>query len=213
MLQSTKVSYLSDIADIRTGYTFREKVEEVPKRIGNAHIAQIKDVREISERSFSSTLCPSQLPMIDWQGKEKSLVPSGAVLLPARGSRGGYFQASCIAYEGSDALPLVVTSQFLVISPKTDVLPEFLCWSLNQPKIQFWLSEGAGSQGTGMVMLKASIGRDIQLEVPSIETQQKILHLNQLWEKEQALTQSLLDNRKVMIQGMFQELLKENHLR
>ncbi|EOV0144445.1 restriction endonuclease subunit S [Vibrio vulnificus] len=211
MPQHTNLRLLSDIADIRTGYTFREKVDEVEESIGTARIAQIKDVREIAETSNSFLLDPSQLPAIDWQGKDKALVDSGTVILPSRGSRGGYFQASCVMQSSGDALPLVVTSQFLVITPKADVLPEFLCWSLNQPAIQFLLSEGAGSQGSAMaVMLKTSIGNEIQLTIPSIETQKKILHLNQLWEKEQALTQALLTNRKTMLQGMFQQLLNEN---
>ncbi|HAS8478174.1 TPA: restriction endonuclease subunit S [Vibrio vulnificus] len=211
MPQHTNIRLLSDIADIRTGYTFREKVDEVEESIGTARIAQIKDVREIAETSNSFLLDPSQLPAIDWQGKDKALVDSGTVILPSRGSRGGYFQASCVMQSSGDALPLVVTSQFLVITPKADVLPEFLCWSLNQPAIQFLLSEGAGSQGSAMaVMLKTSIGNEIQLTIPSIERQKKILHLNQLWEKEQALTQALLTNRKTMLQGMFQQLLNEN---
>lgn len=211
MPQHTNLRLLSDIADIRTGYTFREKVDEVEESIGTARIAQIKDVREIAETSNSFLLDPSKLPAIDWQGKDKALVDSGTVILPSRGSRGGYFQASCVMQSSGDALPLVVTSQFLVITPKADVLPEFLCWSLNQPAIQFLLSEGAGSQGSAMaVMLKTSIGNEIQLTIPSIETQKKILHLNQLWEKEQALTQALLMNRKTMLQGMFQQLLNEN---
>ena len=212
MPQHTNLRLLSDIADIRTGYTFREKVDEVEESIGTARIAQIKDVREIAETSNSFLLDPSQLPAIDWQGKEKALVSAGTVILPSRGSRGGYFQASCVMQSSGDALPLVVTSQFLVITPKADVLPEFLCWSLNQPAIQFLLSEGAGSQGSAMaVMLKTSIGNEIQLTIPSIETQKKILHLNQLWEKEQSLTQALLMNRKTMLQGMFQQLLNENN--
>lgn len=211
MPQHTNLRLLSDIADIRTGYTFREKVDEVEESIGTARIAQIKDVREIAETSNSFLLDPSKLPAIDWQGKDKALVDSGTVILPSRGSRGGYFQASCVMQSSGDALPLVVTSQFLVITPKADVLPEFLCWSLNQPAIQFLLSEGAGSQGSAMaVMLKTSIGNEIQLTIPSIERQKKILHLNQLWEKEQALTQALLTNRKTMLQGMFQQLLNEN---
>ncbi|HFQ4960327.1 TPA: restriction endonuclease subunit S [Vibrio vulnificus] len=211
MPQHTNLRLLSDIADIRTGYTFREKVDEVEESVGTARIAQIKDVREMAETSNSFLLDPSKLPAIDWQGKDKALVDSGTVILPSRGSRGGYFQASCVMQSSGDALPLVVTSQFLVITPKADVLPEFLCWSLNQPAIQFLLSEGAGSQGSAMaVMLKTSIGNEIQLTIPSIETQKKILHLNQLWEKEQALTQALLTNRKTMLQGMFQQLLNEN---
>ena len=88
MSQHTNVRPLSDVADIRTGFTFREKIEEVNSIVGNARIAQIKDVREIAEASNSFLLHASQLPAIEWQGKDKALVAAGSVLLPARGSRG-----------------------------------------------------------------------------------------------------------------------------
>ncbi len=35
------------------------------------------------------------------------------------------------------------------------------------------------------------------------------MRLNELWEKEQQLTQALLSNRETMLQGMFQHLLME----
>lgn len=208
MPQNTKHYLLKEIAEIRTGYSFREKVEVVGSESGNAYVAQIKDVREIAEATNSYLLDPCKLPTIDWQGKERALVRSGTVILPSRGTRGGYFKASCVVNNSQGSLPLVVTSQFLVLTPKSEVLPEFLCWSLNQPQAQFLLTEGTGSQGSAMtVMLKTSIGSEIKLDIPPIETQRKILHLNQLWEKEQALTQALLMNRKMMLRGMFQKLL------
>lgn len=201
---------LSDIAEIRSGYTFREKIVEVELSQANAHIAQIKDVREIAEVNQSLLLDPSQLPFIEWQGKKSALIPSGTVILPSRGSRGGYFRASCISENANSTFPLIVTSQFLVITPKKGVLPEFLCWSLNQPKIQFWLSQGAGSQGSSMaVMLKTNIGSEISLSIPSIETQEKIIRIHQLWEKEQELNIRLQANRQKMLQGMFNQLLNE----
>ncbi len=40
MIQNTNLRLLSEVADIRTGYTFREKVEEVEAETGSARIAQ-----------------------------------------------------------------------------------------------------------------------------------------------------------------------------
>ncbi|MDN3396122.1 MULTISPECIES: restriction endonuclease subunit S [unclassified Pseudoalteromonas] len=200
---------LSNIADVRSGFTFREKTEEVDKEIGNAHIAQIKDVREIWEHSNSSLLIPSQLPLIKWEGKNKAFVESGTVIIPARGSKGGYFRATYIGSSSTSDLPLVVSSQFLVLTPKPKILPQFLCWSLNRAAIQHSLSIGAGSQGTNIAMLNTKTVSQLKLEVPCIETQWKILHLNDLWEQEQKATQALLKNRETMLQGMFQQLLKE----
>lgn len=210
MSSSTNIKLLGEIADIQTGYTFREKVEEV-SRSGNAHVAQIKDVRGLWEETHSSLLHPRHLPQIRWQGKDKAFVYPGSVLLPARGSKGGYFRASCLIPDEEERLPVVVSSQFLVMTPKGSVLPEFLCWSLNRPALQYWLAEGAGSQGSSIGMLNISTVKKLKLEIPSLEGQEKIVHLNQLWEREQLLTQALLKNREVMLQGMFQQLLKENN--
>ena len=211
MSQFTNMKALSEVASIRTGYTFREKIEDAALSQANAHIAQIKDVRLIAETTSSMSLHISQLPTIEWQGKDKAIVPSGSVLLPSRGSRGGYFKASYLIDNKKGALPLIVTSQFLVITANDSVLPEFLCWSLNQPQIQFWLSEGAGSQGSGMVMLKTNVGNDIKINIPSIEVQKKIININQLWEKEQELNTRLQANREMMLKGMYQKLLNENN--
>lgn len=75
--------------------------------------------------------------------------------------------------------------------------------------MQYWLSEGAGSQGTNIVMLNTKVAKELKLEIPTLATQEKILYLNKLWEQEQQLTQALLKNRETMLQGMFQNLLKE----
>jgi len=204
----TNQKALAEIAAIRTGYTFRGKVTELSEG-GNAHIAQIKDARSAWEATNTTALSEEQLPRIQWDGKDKAFVGAGSVILPARGSKGGYFRASCIT-KNNDALPIVVSSQFLIITPSDAVLPEFLCWSLNQPAMQYWLAEGAGSQGSSIVMLTAKMAKELTLDIPSLETQQKILHINQLWEQEQELTKALLKNRETQMQGMFQQLLKES---
>ena len=52
---------LNSIANIRTGYTFREKVEEVAVG-GNAYVVQIKDVRKIHQDGISFNLPVVSLP-------------------------------------------------------------------------------------------------------------------------------------------------------
>lgn len=210
MYNATKLENLGDIAEIRTGFTFREKVEEVSDE-GNAHVAQIKDVRSAWEETNSIMLQANQLPLIHWEGKNKALIGSGVVLLPSRGSKGGYFRASCLVASQLSALPVVVSSQFLVITPKQGILPEFICWSLNRPEMQYRLSKGAGSQGTSLVMLSVNAAKALELSIPTLEIQQKIVRLNQLWEKEQQLTYALLNNREMMLQGIFQHLLMEKN--
>ena len=66
------------------------------------------------------------------------------------------------------------------------------------------------SQGSKMPMLSVSTVNQFEVEVPSLDIQQRIIELNRLWEQEQILTQQLLKNREQMMQGMFQQLLKGN---
>jgi restriction endonuclease S subunit len=201
---------LGDIADIRTGYTFREGVNEVPLNSqADAHVVQIKDVRNTWEITNTPLIQAQQLPLIRWEGSNKAFASPGSVLLPARGAKGGYFRASYLSSDQQGQLPVVVSSQLLIITTKQGVLPEFLCWSLNRPAMQYWLSKGAGSQGTNIVMLNTKVAKELKLEIPTLATQEKILYLNKLWEQEQQLTQALLKNRETMLQGMFQNLLKE----
>ncbi|CAM5190413.1 hypothetical protein OURE66S_03473 [Oligella ureolytica] len=204
---SAKLMALGDIATIRSGFTFREKVDELASS-GNARVAQIKDVRNEWETTQSALLKANHLPMIQWEGKDKAFVDSGTVLLPSRGSKGGYFRASFLLLDSTSELPVVVSSQFLVLTAKPEVLPEFLCWSLNQPDIQYLLSEGM-SQGSSIVMLNTANAAAIQIKVPPLAIQHKVVRLNELWEQEQQLTQKLLRNRERMLQGMYQHLLME----
>lgn len=196
---------LSNLAEIRTGFTFREKIEEVES--GNAHVLQIKDIRSIATDTCGYTLYSDALPQIDWQGKDNAIVTPECVLLPCRGEylKAHFFVGS---QNRAKALPLVVSSQFLILEPKQSVLPEYLCWYLNQPAVQHELRKE--SQGSKMPMLSVSTVSQFQVEVPHIETQQRIIELNRIWEQEQILTQQLLKNREQMMLGMFQQLLQGN---
>lgn len=202
MARQQNLKHLGEVADIRTGYTFRGKIEEVAPETGNAHIAQIKDARKIWEDTQSTVVTANQLPLIFWDGKPQAFIQPESVLLP---SRGGYFRALYLAASDEAALPVIASSQFLVIKPSAAVLAEFLCWSLNRPKVQRNLLES--SQGSNIPMLNSTSVKQLQIGIPPLETQQKILHLNRLGEEEQKLTQALLKNRELMLQCVFQQLI------
>ena len=204
MSRNHNIRLLGDIAKIRSGYTFRGKIEEVGHEKGNAHIVQIKDSRKISDETQSTLITAEQLPYIQWDGKSSAFLDPNCVLLPARG---GYFRASLVTSSGPGTLPVIASSQFLIIQPKPSVLPEFLCWSLNQSRTQYELSEA--SQGSNIPMLSAATIQQVKLTIPPIDIQNKVLHLNRLWEQEQKLTHALLNNREAQMQGVFQQLITE----
>ena len=204
MSDSNKIVKLSSVAEIRQGFTFREKVAEDPQ--GNALLVQIKDVREAGQWDLSMQLRPEILPKMDWQGKDQAKIVDDCVLLPCRGE---YLKAHYLSVEerNESALPIIASSQFLILTPKPMILTEYLCWYLNQTTVQQRLRQGG--QGTKILMLSVASMNDFLIVVPSLDTQRQIVALNRLWEQEQVLTQKLLQNREQMMQGVFQQLLKE----
>ena len=203
MPDSNKIVKLSSVAEIRQGFTFREKVIEIDA--GNAHIVQIKDIRQ-PEQAWGMQLRPEVLPKMDWQGKDQAKIVDDCVLLPCRGE---YLKAHYLKMEerSESALPIIASSQFLILTPKPTILTEYLCWYLNQTTVQQRLRQGG--QGTKILMLSVASMNDFLIAVPSLDTQRQIVALNRLWEQEQVLTQKLLQNREQMMQGVFQQLLKE----
>ena len=203
MPDSNKIVKLSSVAEIRQGFTFREKVIEIDA--GNAHIVQIKDIRQ-PEQAWGMQLRPEILPKMDWQGKDQAKIVDDCVLLPCRGE---YLKAHYLTVEerSESALPIIASSQFLILTPKPTILTEYLCWYFNQTTVQQRLRQGG--QGTKILMLSVASMNDFLIAVPSLDIQRQIVALNRLWEQEQVLTQKLLQNREQMIQGVFQQLLKE----
>lgn len=197
---------LGEIATVRTGYTFREKVDEVDRSKGNAYLLQIKDIRRNWEAHSSSRIQTDDLADIFWTGKASNALQNDNIALPARG---GFFRSAILKHNGNNERPIIASSQFLVITAGSAVLPEYLCWALNRPVTQHYLALGAGSQGTNIPMLNAASAKSIPISVPSIEKQHQILHLNALWEQEKQATHALLNNREKMLQGMYQKLLQE----
>ncbi|RAJ97088.1 restriction endonuclease subunit S [Aliidiomarina maris] len=198
---------LGSIADVRMGFTFRESICEA--KHGNTHIIQLKDTRQIWDGTQSTVIQVSDLPQISWQGKDKAFLQVESILLPSKGSFLKAFQLD----PAQASLPIVVSSQFLVITVKesyqSNISTDFLCWLLNEPETQRALL--GESQGTNIRLLKASAVKQVHVPIPARTRQNEILHLNSMWEKEKQLTHALLANRETMMKGLFQQLLKETN--
>lgn len=191
MQQQHPKASLGNIASIRSGYPFRERIKHANN--GDVRVLQIGDLRS------NPVLKAANLPLIKKpNGRSKLLVP-GDIVIPARGEH-----HHAISFNLPE--PTLASSQLLIlrVTSKT-VLPGYLCWALNQPQAQHTLSNE--SRGTNMPLLTRQSLVAVRVPVPPLDLQKKIIDLQQLWEKEQQLTQKLLNNREYMLKGMFQQLL------
>ena len=184
---------LYKLADIRVGYSFRTKIENDP--LGDVRVLQISDIRN------AAVLDPDTLPLVKWMvANAPPLLRRDDVVMPARGD---HYDALVIE---SDE-PMVASGGLFAIEPKSEVVrPDYLCWFLNQPESRNYMLKNRA--GSSIPSLSRAVLGDLPVIVPSLETQQKILDLAQLWQHEQSLSQQLLANRQKMLDGIYNKLLE-----
>lgn len=199
---------ISELAIVQLGYQHREKVESAS--VGSHLIIQAKDVvteGRISEFFESSVgVWTSSLYMITPKGPAwKYLVGPGDVLFAAKGNKN-----LAIAVEPPWVFPfpesfenILAASHFYILKPNTHrVLSSYLAWSINQPETQKLLQSAATGSHTKMIP-KSSFG-DVVLDIPSIETQKRIVRIQLLAGRERRLLDQIARRRSQLIQTVCQ---------
>lgn len=127
---------------------------------------------------------------------EKHLLKHGDVLFAAKGTKNFAF-----CFQLND-LPAVASTSFFVIRIyekfNHKVLPDFLAWSLNQPKTLNLLKDQA--MGTSIVSISKTVLEDLEIAIPPIQIQKNILHISKLRDQEKVLTQQIEQLREKQIQ-------------
>lgn len=165
---------------IRTGHSFRERIENDPS--GDCLAIQPKD---ISPSNTNLVGQPQKVRSSDFP--EKQLLQKGDVLLLAKGNRN-------YAWVFNLDEKAVTTSLFFVIRPDTTkVNPEYLAWYINQETIQGALH--AAKAGTSVTNLSISDLSELEIKIPSIYTQNQLVNLYKLWQVEKTKTLQLVEEK------------------
>lgn len=183
MNTENKVSRLRDIVDIRIGYQSRSGIDV--DAASPYRIIQIRDVKEL----------------IDWQSvvafkperdTEGHLVVDGDVLLSCRG--GGH-----VGVLLSGVPPNTVASgNFYVLRLRTRlVLPAYLAWYLNQPAAQEFLERR--SQGTRVALLTRADVSELEVPIPPLAIQERVVHLAMLRRAERNMLRQLEAKRDTFV--------------
>lgn len=173
---------LNHIATLQTGIFAKPVVQ------GQTCYLQARDFDE------GGNLTPFLGPtLMDTDVKEKHLLRSGNVLFIAKGPRN-----MATVYKEQKYPAVASTSFFILRLLDKNILSDYLAWFLNHPKTQQILKENA--TGSSMVSISKSVLEELEIPIPDIETQQKILKIMQLREKEKELKHKIEGLREKIVQ-------------
>ncbi|HKX27701.1 MAG TPA: restriction endonuclease subunit S [Blastocatellia bacterium] len=177
---------MKEIATIRSGHLFREKIEPDPN--GPYQVIQIGDITT-DARLSASALTRISLPDI----KPSQIIEKNDVLFISRGMRK---QAVAITEPLEQT---IATSQIFVIRPDERLLPEYLAWFINQRPAQHYLEEH--STGTNVSLVNMEALSKMPVQMPNLETQQRIVQVHNLSIREKELMDLIQARRRALIEN------------
>jgi restriction endonuclease S subunit len=189
------IKKIRDIAAVQMGYAFRAKLESVED--GAVGVIQMKDL------SVDNVVC-DDLDRIDlFKIKEVHFAKVGDVVFRSRGLT---MNAAVILDDPGIA---VVSSPLLRVRVLNDkfLLPEYLCWYINQKDAQAFLNSQAG--GTLQKMINKNVLEELEIVVPSIERQQQVVELARLMKREHEILENLMEKRELYMSAVLADVISE----
>ena len=187
MIQQFKHMRIGNTCTILSGYTFRRKL--LPAEQDGTLTLQLGDV------SPDGHIDPGRLTRVAFDDlPERYLVGRGDVIFRSRGEPN-----IAVALDDRFVEPVLAVLPLFVLRPKQDIiLPEYLAWAIDQPTSQRHFDRVA--RGTTMRMVPRSGLEILEISVPPIETQRRIVAIDALAERERSLT-ILAANKRRAITG------------
>jgi len=195
MLTQSHSALLKDLADVRSGYSFRSRIEEDPK--GDVVVFQIRSLvqRETVQADDGMRVYfPDVSPNL--------LLRRGDVLFSARGLRN---VGAVIDFDPERA---IASGQLLWMRPNTELIePAYLAWYLNQQPAQQFLD--THKRGTRMPIITRKALVELPIALPSREVQLQFVELDQLHRREQELATRITEVREHLFEGQIAKLMSE----
>lgn len=171
---------LGSIAEVRMGATLRGRDATRPVANGRFQLIRIGDI------SRDGHLLADQFDRIEPNesiSQELFLRP-GDVLFPNRGTRTTAFT---FRLDRSDT---IAGAQFFILRPDPNrVLPEYLAWFLRSEKVARHLD--GDRKGTYVKIIQRSALTDLEIPLPPLEVQRRIVEAAELALTERTLTERL----------------------
>ena len=186
---------LKDIAEIQTGYSFRNKLTH--SKSGNIYVIQMKDL----DSEYVCNKNEDLFKIDSYNISDKHFVRQGDLFFK---SRGKINNSSLLI----DKMKAVLSAPQLLIRIKNNdkVLPEYLNWYLGQPIAQSYFN--SVSEGTSQKMISRTALANFEVLVPPIEKQLLITELSNLQRKENEILKILSEKKEQYYNNVLMNIAK-----
>lgn len=180
---------LDEIANIKVGYQSRKRINEDFK--GTYTVIRPQDFSIYGELASNTGLRFS--PTID---PARYLVEAGDILVLARGH---HHFARLIVDPVENA---VAANTFYIVRVKDQgkIIPAYLSWWINQPIVQAYFHQQQGK--STIPFISKSALQNCIVQIPPLETQEKIAGSIHLLERERQLTHRLIEKKDDLVQAL-----------
>lgn len=191
MHHAAKEVRLSDIADIRLGHPFRGTVKQYDN--GDVNVVQVRDTEatgEINQDTMVETVLNTK--------KQPDWLQNGDVLFVAKGAK----HYSALVQKVLERT--VCSPHFFVVRIKAElkdvILPDFLCWQLNQQPAQRYFK--ATAEGSMYLSIRRQVLENVPIKVLTLEKQKQLTAMHRCGVKEQKVLQKLIENRQQQLEAI-----------
>lgn len=180
---------------VQIGYQARRRIE--PDARGVCQVIQIKDLDD------QGCLRPDGLYRITPESNYvRYQVSQGDVLFLSRGKRN--FATPVSVSLGNT----IAAGYFFILKLNSPtVLPDYLAWYINSAPAQQFIKNVA--RGTHMPVVPKSAFEDLEVDLPTLRTQQAIVALDKLSKKERSLLQKLELRRSELVRAFCLQAAKQ----
>lgn len=178
---------LHRLAKIQSGHHSRGRID--PLADGSHFLFQARDV-DVHSLTYR---IHAMIRFYPDMSRRDLILKKDDILFMARGIR----NYSVLLQEIPDST-LAAAYFFIVRVSNKVVLPGYLCWYLNQAPVEHYLNRHSG-RGVHMPVVRRSVLENIEVPVPALEIQKKIMEVDSLMREERDLLSRLAEKRKELV--------------
>ena len=153
--------------------------------------------------NHDNTIAYENLPKINVPSvKEEQILRKGDLLFRAKGNN------NFASYIDRELENTITNSHILIVRIMSDqVMSEYVCWFLNQSKAQHYFFKN--SPGTVIPVISGKTLANLNISIPDIKTQEKIIELYKLSIQEQELVRNISKKRKILIDNLLNKKIED----